>query len=217
MTVRDSTQIPPFKFEGKRVIVKSLDPRGREQLGFGDAQDVWVNYVLVPLASGLTDSVKMRFVGGQFWYRVRMDRNKAFDLLKAEPNTDELVGMINSRYSLDASPAPRSRLHCQYRGASGRRCQWEAEPDWTTCKAHYDKGGPRVTETDEDPVVEHVAYEPMELEDSEDELSEENTIYEDDADKIAYQELLDHRDYLQQRVWELERKLALAQKGDSEQ
>jgi hypothetical protein len=150
MTARLATKTPPFVLDDKRAIVKSLDHRGREQFGFGEARDVWVNFALVPLAGGLTDSVEMRFVGGAYWYRVEISRQEARDLLAQEPGTEEIRKMIDSRYSLEASPIPKSRLRCQYR-TTGRRCDREAEEGWTTCKAHESKGGPReIPDTPED-------------------------------------------------------------------
>lgn len=147
MTIRKSSRIPPFTLEGKRAIVKSRDHRGREQLGFGDARDVWINFALAPLAGGLTDSIEIRFVGGAYWYRVTLNRKEALSLLEQDPNTARLRQMIDTRYSLEASPVPRSRLRCQYISTS-RRCDKEAAPDWTTCLAHHDKGGPRETPDD---------------------------------------------------------------------
>jgi len=142
MTIRETTKTPPFVLDGKRAIAKSLDHRGREQLGFGSAREVWIDFALAPLASGLTDSIDIRFIGGAYWYRVKLDREQAFKLLEQEPATEELRHMITSRYSLEASPRPRVRLSCQFVSTS-RRCDREAESGWTTCKAHHNKGGPR--------------------------------------------------------------------------
>lgn len=150
MTVRDATKIPPFLLEGKRAIVKSHDHRGREQLGFGDAQVVWVTFALAPIAGGLTDSIEIRFVGGAYWYRVSIGQQEALQLLQDAgiPGTEELLQVIGTRFSLEATPAPRSRLRCQHVTTS-RRCDREAQPGWTTCKAHHVKGGPRETPNDE--------------------------------------------------------------------
>ena len=142
MTVRAASTVPPFVLEDKRAIVKSLDSRGREQIGFGDARDVWVHFALVPLAGGLTKSIDIRFVGGSYWYRVEISRQEARDLLAQEPGTEDIRKLIDARFSLEAAPKPQSRMRCQYRGA-GRRCDKEAMPDWTTCAAHRSKGGPR--------------------------------------------------------------------------
>lgn len=152
MTVRMATNTPPFVLDGKRAIVKSLDHRGREQLGFGDARQVWINFALAPLAGGLTDSIDMRFVGGAYWYRVAVSQHYALHLLELEPGTEELRQLIASRYSLEASPAPKSRLRCQHITTS-RRCDREAEPNWTTCRAHHDKGESRLAASN-DPEIE---------------------------------------------------------------
>lgn len=142
VAVRQATKTPPFILDEKRAIVKSHDHRGREQFGFGDARDVWINFALAPLAGGLVDSIDVRFVGGAYWYRVKIDREEALRLLEREPETEELRAVIASRYSLEATPVRQSRMRCQHITTS-RRCDREAEPDWTTCKAHHSRGGPR--------------------------------------------------------------------------
>ena len=209
--IREANKIPPFKLEEKRAIVKSRDHRGREQLGFGEARDVWINFALAPLASGLVDSVDIRFVGGAYWYRVRLNRAEALQLIESEVGTEELLGVIKSRYSLEAVRTPRSRLRCSYFGV-GRRCDKEALDGWTTCKAHEDKGAPRQVEEIkiEDILPENLVPEPI----PEPEplvVEEEEEVETEDS---LYQELQAQRDHLQRRVWELERRLALALKDE---
>lgn len=161
MNVRAANKTPPFILDDKRAIVRSLDHRGREQFGFGEARDVWINYALAPLAGGLTNSVDMRFVGGAFWYRVMLDRNEALRLLEQENGTEELRQVIESRYSLQAAPQPKVRMRCEYR-ATGRRCDREAAEGWTTCAAHHKHGGSREpAEEQTEPTHEYITDQPM--------------------------------------------------------
>lgn len=216
MTVRETIKAPPFVLDDKRAIVKSHDHRGREQLGFGDAWQVWIAFALAPLAGGLTDSIEMRFIGGAYWYRVTISKKEALSLLEQEPDTEELRQMIGARYSLEASPIPRSRLRCQYQGV-GKRCDREAADDWTTCKAHYDKGGPReAMESDEDPLlhmIPELVDEPIAVSEEASEAVEGQPPPAEVEEEVVNADIATQRDELLRQVWELERKLAKVAKG----
>lgn len=215
MTTRVATKVPPFTLEEKRAIVKSLDQRGREHLGFGYARDVWINFALAPLAGGLTRSVQIRFVGGAYWYDVAIDRVEALKLLAEEEGTEDLVATINARYSLDAAPARRSRLRCNYYGLT-KRCVNDAEEGWTTCQAHYKHGGPRAVPESVAPVPFPAPAEPEPEPEPEPEFEPMPVVEGEVDEEVLYQELQDQRDYLQRKVWDLERRLQLALKDVSD-